>query len=331
MQKLVDSEQMIKGEYYASLVYNFMVQDGLKVWVPNDLKVFCNWGTPEDLEDYLFWIDVVKQVEHPINIIIPMAGAGQRFVNAGYKNHKPILPITDYKTGDTVPMVVAAVSDLPYVKPRGENVIFIDRSFHKGSAEQSIKSYYPEAKFISLDELTDGQAVTCLKAKSYINNSNELMISACDNGMVFDLLEFDKLRHQTDVIVFTQKNGNVLKNPNAYGWVRVDTENNVVDVSVKRAISDTPEKDNAVVATFWFKRGDIFVKAAEKMIKENDRVNNEFYADQVINHVVQLGYRAKVLVVDKYIGWGTPEDYENYNQNLEYWNEFIKSPAYIDR
>lgn len=332
MQKLIDSEQMIKGEYYASLIYNFMVQDGLKVWVPNDLKIFCNWGTPEDMEDYLFWIDVVKQIENPMSIVIPMAGAGQRFANVGYKTHKPVLPITDYKSGRSMPMVVAAVSDLPYVKAQGENVIFIDRDFHKETGvEDEIKKFYSKAKFITLDKLTDGQAVTCLMAKKEINNGNELLISACDNGVVFDRLEFDRLRNQTDVIVFTQKNGNVLANPNAYGWVKVDEEENILNVSVKRAISDTPEKDNAIVATFWFRRGDIFVKAAEKMIKENDRINNEFYVDQVINHVIALGYRAKVLVVDKYIGWGTPEDYESYCNSLKYWSEFIKSPGYIDR
>lgn len=332
MQKVVDNELMTKGEYYVSLAYNFMVKDGLKVWAPNDLKIFCNWGSPEDLEDYLFWIDVVKQIETPMNIVIPMAGAGQRFANAGYKEHKPVLSVTDYKTGQEMPMVVAAVSDLPHVKNGGKNVLFIDRDFHKvNGVEDRIKEFYPKAQFITLDKLTEGQASTCLMAKGIINNGSELLISACDNGVVFDKLEFDRLRNQTDVIVFTQKNGNVLANPNAYGWVRVDEENNIINVSVKRAISDTPERDNAIIATFWFRRGDIFVRAAEKMIKENDRVNNEFYVDQVINHVVALGYRAKVFVVDKYIGWGTPEDYENYNNNLKYWTEFIKSPGYIDK
>ena len=59
-QKLVDNKQNINGEYYASLPYNFMVVDGLKVWVPTNVEKFCQWGTPEDLEEYLFWIEMVK-------------------------------------------------------------------------------------------------------------------------------------------------------------------------------------------------------------------------------------------------------------------------------
>lgn len=59
-QKLVDSNQTLNGEFYASLPYNFMVDDGLKVWVPTNVDKFCQWGTPEDMSDYLFWTENVK-------------------------------------------------------------------------------------------------------------------------------------------------------------------------------------------------------------------------------------------------------------------------------
>lgn len=62
-QKLVDSSQTLNGEFYASLPYNFMVQDGLKVWVPVNVDKFCQWGTPEDMADYLFWTECVRRFE----------------------------------------------------------------------------------------------------------------------------------------------------------------------------------------------------------------------------------------------------------------------------
>lgn len=61
-QRLVDSAQTLNGEFYASLPYNFMVQDGLQVWVPTNVDKFCQWGTPEDLEDYLFWTECMRRV-----------------------------------------------------------------------------------------------------------------------------------------------------------------------------------------------------------------------------------------------------------------------------
>ena len=57
--KLVESRETLKGEYYASMVYNFMVKDGKKVWVPDCVEQFCQWGTPEDLKDYLFYTQAI--------------------------------------------------------------------------------------------------------------------------------------------------------------------------------------------------------------------------------------------------------------------------------
>ena len=62
-RKLVESKQELNGEYYASMPYNFMVQDGLKVWIPTDVEYFCQWGTPEDMQDFVYWIDKVRKVQ----------------------------------------------------------------------------------------------------------------------------------------------------------------------------------------------------------------------------------------------------------------------------
>lgn len=58
---LVEHGPSLNGEYYASLPYNYMVRDGLTVWAPVNVKTFCQWGTPEDLAEYLFWTDLVKR------------------------------------------------------------------------------------------------------------------------------------------------------------------------------------------------------------------------------------------------------------------------------
>lgn len=59
-QALVDSGEAINGEYYASLPYNFMVRDGLKVWVPTGIDYFCQWGTPEDMKESVYWLNIMR-------------------------------------------------------------------------------------------------------------------------------------------------------------------------------------------------------------------------------------------------------------------------------
>jgi bifunctional N-acetylglucosamine-1-phosphate-uridyltransferase/glucosamine-1-phosphate-acetyltransferase GlmU-like protein len=260
-----------------------------------------------------------------------MAGEGKRFIDGGYKINKPAIPTIDRKSGKEFPMVVCAVMDLPDVEYDGNNITFIERIFHKNDGvEQKIKQYYEKANFIVIKNLTEGQATTCLFAKNIINNNEELLIAGCDNGMIYDKEKFEQLKSEADMLVFTYRNNeSVLDNPNAYGWVIINENNNITDVSVKKSISDTPKNDHAIVATFWFKKGSVFVEAAEKMISENDRINNEFYVDQVIKHVLKLGYSAKVFEIDKYICWGTPKDYENYMNTIKYWKEFLSDQKFL--
>ncbi len=59
-QQAINIDLSLNGEYYSSLPYNLLVKDSLKVWVPINVKHFCQWGTPEDLKDYLFWSELVK-------------------------------------------------------------------------------------------------------------------------------------------------------------------------------------------------------------------------------------------------------------------------------
>ena len=272
-----------------------------------------------------------QEVGHMMNIVIPMAGEGKRFFDQGYHIHKPAIPVQDRRSGRNYPMVVCATMDLPGVLKNGGNVVYIDRDFHKrDGVEQSILKHYPEARFITVDTLTDGQASTCMLAKGVIDRTKPLLIAGCDNGMAADENEFLRLTSICDVLVFTYRNNpSVLRNPNAYGWVRADSDGKITEVSIKKAISGNPVKDHAIVATFWFKTADIFFRSAGRMIAQNDRINNEFYVDQSIKHAMDYGYDVRIFEIGRYIGWGTPGDYEDYMHTLRYWKEFVKSKAFL--
>lgn len=342
-QILTEHEECaINGEFYASLPYNFMARDGLKVWIPANVDYFCQWGTPEDLREFVYWTDLIGRAGQQEKlteasglgagkVLIPMAGAGQRFADAGYRVHKPAIPTIDRWDGTEKPMVVCATKDLPGVEEDGKNVIYVDRTFHKeDGVEDAIKAYYPKAQFITVEKLTEGQAYTCMLAEEYLNPEEPLLIAGCDNGMDIDEKAFIDTAKECDCIVFTYRhNEAVLQNPNAYGWMLADEAGNITDTSIKKAISDTPMEDPAVVATFWFRNAKVFLEATAKMIRENDRVNGEFYVDQTVKHVLDLGYRAKIFDIDRYVGWGTPADYESYQETYAYFKAFLAREALI--
>ena len=252
-----------------------------------------------------------------MNVLIPMAGAGSRFQKEGYKTSKPLL-LVNHK-----PMVVEAARHLP----SGKKYIYICRRqiIENHHIDIEIKKYYPNSQFVIVNELTEGQASTCLLAKDDINNNEELIIGACDNGMIWDKKKFLFQKNDADCLVWSFRNNvTVVNKPEAYGWVVVNKQNFAKRVSVKVPISKNPISDHAIVGTFWFKKGKFFVKAAEKMIAKNRRINNEFYVDECINELIEIGLKVKIFEVDKYICWGTPNDLRTY----EYWQEFHKTQKF---
>lgn len=320
-KEIMDKNINLNGEFYVSLVYNLMKEDGLKIHVYDKVKHFCQWGVPEDLEAYNYWSEIFKSMKEKEEVVkednlinlIPMAGEGNRFKKKGYKIPKPLIKVSNKH------MVFQASDSLP----KSKKYIYVCREEHinKFGIIKKLNQYNENVSVISVDKLTEGQASTCLLAEKEINNGKELMIAASDNGMIWNNEKFSILKNECDCLIWTFRNNQtVVEKPEGYGWVSVSGDGETVErVYVKVPISKNPMEDHAVVGAFWFKEGKIFVKAAKKMIIENIRSNNEFYVDEVINQIIELGYKVKVMEVDKYICWGTPNDLKTF----EYWQEFF--------
>jgi dTDP-glucose pyrophosphorylase len=266
-----------------------------------------------------------------MNILIPMAGAGSRFSKQGYVTHKPVLPLTSRHSQKIVPLVVEAVHDLPVDLEREDvNLLFIVRDFHMADGVNKVLlTYFPRAKFIVIDALTDGQASSCLYSRAQFDTVEPLLIAACDNGMDVSRAAFDVQSRDADALIFTFRgNEAVMQKPEAYGWVRTANEN-VTGVSIKQPISNTPLDDHAVVGTFWFRRGCDFFAAADEMIEANDQINGEFYVDQVFKYLVEARRDVRFIEVERYLCWGTPEDYEAYEATLAYWSAFVARESWV--
>ena len=57
---VLEQELSVESEYYISLIFNPMVEQGLRVMTYRINKFIC-WGTPEDVEQYYFWSDFFKK------------------------------------------------------------------------------------------------------------------------------------------------------------------------------------------------------------------------------------------------------------------------------
>lgn len=243
-----------------------------------------------------------------LQILIPMAGAGSRFANEWYTDPKPLIPI------DGTPMIVKVMDSLP----EAEKYIFVCRQEHLAQygIDKVIKESYPNAVFHAIDYLTEGQASTCLLGEAYCDPNKPLLIAACDNGMLYEDFDAYVANHpEFDSLMWTFSEYESLRtNPKAWGWVKVKPNSiEVEDLSIKIPVSEDPFHDQAVVATFWFKKAGDFFDAARLMIEKNIRINNEFYVDTIPLALNMMGKKSGIFEIDKYIGRGTPADLRRYN------------------
>jgi len=241
--------------------------------------------------------------------LIPMAGAGQRFVDVGYSTPKPLIEVNG------LPMVVRAAESLP----SADLWIFICRAehIHEHGIDEKLRKHFPNCEILSLDYLTAGQASTCLFAKDLLKEDDQLTIGACDNGMEYDKVAFNHLIKKTDAMIWTFRNNpSVMQNPKMYGWVDVDDSGNALRVSCKEPISNTPLKDHAVVGTFSFRKALTFFKSVKTMIEKNRRINNEFYVDVALDECILSGSIVRPMEVSSYVCWGTPQDLDK-NKNID--------------
>lgn len=323
-EKLINLDINVNGEYYVSLVYNLMIQDGLKVGV-FEIEKMLQWGTPHDLEEYKSWSNYFKNVVNGLDIpscpknttlVLPMAGKGSRFSDEGYMLPKPMIPV------DNKMMVINAVNCLPNT----ERKIFICLEEHINfyGIDSVLKNEYENCEISKITNVTDGQAITCkIGITEHIADlESPILISACDNGIFYKSKELQKMidDENIDIIVWSFRNNQSSKiSPNSYAWLDVDDNDNIKHVSCKKFIYDDPLKTHAIIGTMFFRKAKFFMDGLKKNIEENIRTNNEFYVDDVLNQNIKIGLTVKVFEVDNYICWGTPNDYKTYN----YWKEYF--------
>jgi len=231
------------------------------------------------------------------NVLIPMAGAGSRFEQAGYTDPKPLIDVNG------IPMIQKVVDNLGI----DARFIFVVQKKHEQQYQVSrfLKQIRPGCEVVFVDGLTDGAACTTLIAKELINNDKHLLMANSDQFVEWDSARFyyqlsDK---PVDASILTFKSTHP-----KWSFAKVDpTSGFVTEVAEKKPISDI-----ATVGIYYWNKGSDYVKYAEQMINKNIRVNNEFYVCPVFNEAIQDGKRVSVYGIEKMWGLGTPEDLQTF-------------------
>jgi dTDP-glucose pyrophosphorylase len=233
-----------------------------------------------------------------MNILIPMAGLGDRFKKSGFNTIKPMIPIFSR------PMIEWVIDTFGI----DGNYIFIlnNKNEYFSDLKDILDRIVPTNTIITVDYLTDGPVSTCLLAKDYINNDTPLLTLNCDQILTWDVDKFKQyLRTFEDDGFVVTYDTNTPKN----SYVKIDSNGYAVEFAEKQIIST-----HSLNGIHYWAKGKDFVYSAEKMIKKDIRVNKEFYIAPTYNELIKIGKKIKTYHIEKTEHWsvGTPEDLDEF-------------------
>lgn len=238
------------------------------------------------------------------NIVIPMAGKGSRFSQAGYTFPKPLIEV-GHK-----PMIQVVVDNIGL---DGRYIFIVLKEHYE---KFSLKYLLPlitkgnPCEIVQVDTVTEGAACTVLLAEKLINNKDELLLANSDQWVDWVPDHFIQRMHDK------KAHGGILTFHSTHpkwSFVKIDeTSSKITEVAEKRPIST-----NATVGIYWFKEGKSFVEGAHRMIEKNIRVNNEFYVAPVYNELIAWGDFILPYPIAEMKGLGTPEDLDRFLEDMK--------------
>ena len=233
-----------------------------------------------------------------IRLIMPMGGAGSRFVQNGVLMPKPLIdlhgkPFFYWATKAAVQCIEGSLESIWFV-------VLKDHVVHFG-IDQVIKAWFPLAHIVVLDHVLPGPIHTALFAiSSCANYDGPILFNDCDH--VFISPEFASAVTKGSLpdiatLYFRSRE-------KQFSYLKVDSDGRIIDVKEKEPISDM-----AICGAYYFGSPLLFQKMALEAAKKAHSLGREaFLSDALIESCKDLSLNVKAYFCSTHISFGTPEE-----------------------
>lgn len=308
----------LKNEFYTSLTYKPLIEEGRRV-VCVKMDKFFQWGTPEDLQDWIYWRDAVNEMMnyHPTfdeilgSTVILAAGRGSRLAATG-STPKPLVPVGKFLLWEYSGL--CANRNKESIVVTRENLVPVGNQLGV------------QTKILS--EVSQGQAITAKIGINFINDTNDpITVLSCDNVIYQrNLAEAHEYARIMDVVVWTASNyPPSLVNPNQYSWISGE-ESSSIKVWLKQE-PNFEQEPQLIIGNFTFKNKELGLTLISHLENKNIRINNEFYLDSLITLAQELGFKVGTMDCRNFFAIGS----KNEIQTFHYWEEIATKYVFADK
>jgi NDP-sugar pyrophosphorylase family protein len=256
-----------------------------------------------------------------MRIVIPMSGIGKRFMEAGYKDPKPLIEV------DGKSMIHHVIDLFP-----GETKFhFICNDEHLATTRmrEVLLEKVPNAMIheVSIHN-RKGPVDAVLQIADALPDDEEIIISYCDYGTVWDYQGFlEEMRGKSadgGIAAYIGFHPHMLGSDN-YAFMK-HYEKWVTAIQEKKPYTDNKMNEYASNGTYYFRTGAIMKRFCRQVVEQNLSVNGEFYVSLVMDCMCQARLNVRVFEIEKMLQWGTPKDLEEYKQWSEVFRKQRKEP-----
>lgn len=238
-------------------------------------------------------------------VVIPMAGSGSRFSQAGYVTPKPLLPVLG------VPMYQVVLANV--VPPGAQKVVLVTRA--EWQLRKSLVAVEcalgMEITLVEVDKTTGGPADTVELAAPLLHPDAPVVVANSDQYVDADLTKFhlSLIQDGLDGVILCMEDSDP-----KWSYVAIDRRGLAAVVKEKQVISPY-----ATVGIYGFRSASLMLEGFSRMRDHDDRTNGEFYVAPSYNYLIEAGAKIGVSnlgpIGTVMHGMGVPEDYEEFTKS----------------
>jgi NDP-sugar pyrophosphorylase family protein len=235
-----------------------------------------------------------------------MAGTGNRFVQKGYQDPKPLIEVNNKR-------IIEYILDM---FSENDEFVFICNETHlkETNMRETLHGLTPHAQIVSMPQHKLGPVYTVKSAYEFIEDEEPVLISYCDNPFLWNYRDFLSFVEDENldgcVLTHTGFHPHTLSTTKM-AYLR-ESDGLLKEIKEKESYTEDPMSEHASTGAYYFKRGGDLKKYFDLAIEKDLSYNGEYYVTLVYNLLAKDDLRVGYYDAPYITVFGTPAEVENF-------------------